>query len=398
MKQSIDHIVPRSVCCGCGACAGVCPVQCISMEQDFQDGFHYPKVNGGKCISCGLCTNVCPQLNKTANPNRPPLATYGAFAKDAELLQAASSGAVFPLLCKHVMAQNGIVYGACFNDKFQVVHKRLDNWEDCKQAFRSKYVQSDFTPCFHTIREDIESGRPVLVAGTPCQISAMHNFLGRRHPENLILVDVICHGTPSPGVWEDYLNYITGPITVTDINFRDKTNGWKDFGLVISLQDGTVIREPLRNNLYLKFFLMDICLRESCYNCRQRTLHRDADITLGDFWGVKKMYAHKFNPNGTSMLLVHSQIGMDIMAKIAPELEMWDADLKFCLKKNSAILKSPKMKPQRQAFLDDWRKYGAPLPRLLAWYSKKKPTFLDNLFCRFYKFFRDRRRKNIHRT
>lgn len=217
-------------CCGCTACASVCAHNAITMEPDAL-GFLYPKVNHDQCVECGLCEKVC-QFNdnydRSLNLSEP--VAYAARHKDIGEVMKSRSGAAFVAISDYILEQGGVVYGAGFKDHFRVAHKRATTKEERDEFRGSKYVQSDLTGVFKSVKEDLKNGRTVLFSGTPCQTAGLNAFVGKRLRENLYLVDIVCHGVPSPNLWRDYLAYLETKQgdEIVQVNFRDKEKfGWK---------------------------------------------------------------------------------------------------------------------------------------------------------------------------
>ena len=287
------EIIDKKNCCGCWACVQQCPKQCISMIED-DEGFLYPKVDKGICINCHLCEYVCPIINTDAP--RKPLETYAAINKDEQIRLESSSGGIFSAIAEYIINDGGVVFGAKFNDKWEVIHDYTETIDGLAQFRGSKYVQSQIGDNYKKAKQFLTSGRKVLFSGTPCQIAGLKHFLKKEY-ENLLTVDFICHGVPSPGVWREYLKEevatcnlknIVLPrsihgrdalnVTIEGISFRDKTLGWKKFSFALDLSTsvgrGEKIqfrtREHLHENLFLKGFLANLFLRPSCYNCVEK--------------------------------------------------------------------------------------------------------------------------------
>lgn len=202
------HIQNPKDCCGCTACASICAHDAITMEPDAL-GFLYPKVDESKCIDCGLCEKVC-QFNDhyDTSLNLPQPDVYGARHKNLQEVETSRSGAAFIAISDWILAHDGVVYGVGYTDHFRVVHKRATTKEERNEFKGSKYVQSDLTDVFRQVKKDLKEGRIVLFSGTPCQTSGINAYVGRRLRENLYLVDIICHGVPSPYVWRDFIAYL----------------------------------------------------------------------------------------------------------------------------------------------------------------------------------------------
>ena len=302
------HITDREKCCGCEACIQRCPQQCITLHED-GEGFLYPETDEGRCIDCGLCEKVCPVIFQ--GTGRRPLNVYAAKNPDEEIRWESSSGGVFTLLAEKILSEGGVVFGARFDARWEVVHDYTENVEGLSAFRGSKYVQSRIGDSFRQTECFLKTGRKVLFSGTPCQIAGLKLFLKKEY-DNLLTVDFICHGVPSPGVWRKYLKEIAarraaGKNTVlyaslnksgdvlrdiSFISFRDKTLSWKKYSFVVcfSATDGAeknsvLLSEDLHTNLFLKGFLADLYLRPSCYACPVKKLKSGSDLTIGDFLG-----------------------------------------------------------------------------------------------------------------
>lgn len=329
------EIEEKKNCCGCNACVQVCPKQCISMKED-REGFLYPEVNQDICVDCHLCERVCPVLNQ--GKERKPLKVYAAKNKDEEIRRQSSSGGIFTLLAEQVIDEGGVVFGARFNENWEVVHSYTET-KDGLAAFRgSKYVQSRIGDNYKKAESFLKSGRKVLFSGTPCQIAGLKLYL-RKEYENLQTVDFICHGVPSPGVWREYLkeeiarqcdgknSVLSHPIEkekirIKHISFRNKKLGWKkySFALTLSVPDGhgaentVLLSEPLNKNLFLRGFLADLYLRPSCYACPAKCLKSGSDVTIGDFWGIERVMPEMDDDKGVSVVMVNrDRFNIDII-------------------------------------------------------------------------------------
>lgn len=218
-------------CCGCTACASICAHDAISMKPDAM-GFLYPEVDKSKCVDCGLCDKVCAfNDNYDQSLNLAKTEAYGARHKDMNEVESSRSGAAFIAISDWILAHGGAVYGAGYTDHFRVVHKRATTKEERDEFKGSKYVQSDLTGVFRQVKKDLKDGMIVLFSGTPCQTAGLNSYIGRKLRENLYLVDIVCHGVPSPYIWRDYINYLEEKEgdEIVWVNFRDKQQfGWSD--------------------------------------------------------------------------------------------------------------------------------------------------------------------------
>lgn len=372
----IDH---KADCCGCEACVQRCPKGCIDFRED-AEGFRYPQVDAERCIDCGLCERVCPVLHRDAP--RAPQQVFAAKNPDEDVRRASSSGGVFSMLAQSTIDRGGVVFGAGFDDQWAVVHDCAETAEGLAAFRGSKYVQSRIGESFVRAERFLKSGREVLFSGTPCQIAGLRRFLGREY-ENLLTVDVVCHGVPSPAVWRRYLEGITRPEgavgkntvssslneipVITGISFRDKKLGWKKFGFEIRgkaafeaaensvLESGMnleriVLSEPLTENVYMRGFLCDLYLRPVCHACPARAGRSGSDLTIADFWGIGRFYPQFDDDKGVSLVLVGSEQGAEAFARLSTE--GFAVSYEQALAGNPAIERNPVMPRCRKRF---WR-------------------------------------------
>ncbi|MCD7894895.1 MAG: Coenzyme F420 hydrogenase/dehydrogenase, beta subunit C-terminal domain [Erysipelotrichaceae bacterium] len=245
---------------------------------------------------------------------------YAALNLNDDIRNKSSSGGIFYEIAKYVVLNDGVVYGARYDDHWLVVHDHTENIKDISSFLGSKYVQSNMNNQYEKIKIDLMSGRLVLFSGTPCQIRGLQCFLGKEY-ENLITVDFICHGVPSPKVWEKYINELSNGHNITKINFRDKSKGWQHFSLRIDFSDGNYYSKTQQEDLYMRGFLQDIYLRPSCYQCRFKGIERKSDLTLADYWGINNIYPELYDDKGTSLIFIHSKKGKNIFLKISNSLK-----------------------------------------------------------------------------
>lgn len=324
------QINEKQDCCGCEACAQICPQGCIRIEED-HESFLYPKIDTERCTECALCEKSCPVLHQS--DSREPLAVYAAKNRDEEIRRQSSSGGVFTLLAEQTIHEGGLVFGAKFNADWDVVHDYTKSIEGL-DAFRgSKYVQSRIGNTFAQAKQFLKDGRKVLFSGTPCQIAGLKLYL-RKEYENLLTVDFICHGVPSPMVWRRYKQELLSEVrknTVstngtdffTAINFRNKTEGWKKFSFAATVRcaDGNSVslRTSLHENIYMRGFLRDLYLRPSCHACPAKSLKSGSDITIADFWGIQQFHSKFDDDRGTSLVIANSKKGALVYGALSLE-------------------------------------------------------------------------------
>lgn len=274
---------------------------------------------------------------------------YACQNKDSAVREQSSSGGIFWLLANLILDEQGVVFGAAYDKEWQVYHTYGETPKDVRKFMGSKYVQSRMGDSCQKVKEFLDAGRKVLFSGTPCQIAGLYAYLGRK-PENLITIDLICHGVPSRRVWREYLTEICQGRKIQEISFRDKTEGWVKFSMKIDFTDGSTYQKNLQQDLYIKGFLQDIYLRPSCYECRFRGMERMADITLADFWGVEKYVPELFDDRGTSLVLVHSEAGKRMVDAIKNEIDMKKICPEIVKKENPSVCVSVGYPKKRSYF------------------------------------------------
>lgn len=330
------EIRKKKNCCGCSACEQRCPHHCIVLRED-SEGFLYPHVYKERCTSCGICEKVCPVQNRAAAHS--PLKVYAAKNKNKQELLSSSSGGLFVIFAKKIIKEGGVVFGAKFDESWNVVHAYTEKEEGIRAFMGSKYVQSQIGSAFSDAKGFLQSGRKVLFSGTPCQIAGLNGYLGHRY-DNLLTIDVICHGVPSPMVWKHYLNEIVRKVChdensvssplilnssgrdalferITSISFRDKRTDWKKFSFALSLakdlsegkQNSVSLSHTFSEDNYMRLFLSNVILRPSCYHCPSKEGKSNSDITIADFWGIERVHANFDDERGVGLLLVNTEKG-----------------------------------------------------------------------------------------
>ena len=311
--QNLPVLASHSACTGCTACANVCSKDAITMERD-KEGFSYPVVHEDLCIRCGRCTAVCPLLRE--REKNPIPAVFAAWNRDDQIRKDSTSGGVFSALADYVIESGGVVYGAAFDGKQHLRHVACFRKEDLWRLRGAKYVQSDLDRVFREVKKALET-RMVLFSGTPCQVDGLYRYLGGR-PENLVTCDLVCHGVPSPGVWEDMARSIERRKKkgLQAVRFRNKVTDWKDSHFTTVYDDGTVDTAPLFSTEYGRAFGRALFLRPSCYRCAYTNLNRPGDFTLGDFWGLRDDELPEEQKKGVSLLMVNTPRGSHLFDQL----------------------------------------------------------------------------------
>lgn len=373
-------IIDKKQCCGCGSCVQKCPKQCISLQED-SEGFLYPKVDKVECVDCGLCTKVCPLLNQSSKIK--PLKVLAAKNTDEKERMDSTSGGVFLPLAKEIIAQGGVVFGAVYDECWEVHHVFAEKIEDVYPMMGSKYVQSRIENTYEEAENFLKQGREVMFVGTPCQIAGLRTFLRNKEYPNLLTVDFVCHGVPSTGVWRRYLaetysgynakskqsrlqaaagknsvlySSLNATSPIGDIKFRDKTeSGWKKFRFVVlkksalKADKNSVLSSDIHyQNIYMKGFLTNIYLRPSCYDCKCKNGANHCDLSLADFWGINTVNPSFDDDKGVSLVLVFSEKGNSILERL--KLEVWNSDIETAKKFNPGMGETIPDNPFRMRF------------------------------------------------
>lgn len=349
---SVSHVGDR--CCGCGACAAICPATCLSMERD-DCGFVHPAYESG-CIGCGMCERACPVLS--VGESDAVVSVSWAKASDDKERERSSSGGIFGLLAQKVLDVHGAVYGAAFADGCKSVHHvRIDATENLDSIMRSKYVQSTVgDDVYKGLTADLTEKRMALFAGTACQNAAVHNYLKvRKVPtDKLLMVDVICHGVPSPRLWSKWLEWVSreGNTEIDEVNFRSKSTGWLTYSVAYYAATEKVKSEVNGNDWYMRAFLQNAALRESCLSCPSKRCC-GSDITLGDFWGLQENHPEALDNLGVSAVICNTAKGEKAINAIQSQIVAGPSSLEEIIPGNPALLESVVPYPRRKEFLAD---------------------------------------------
>lgn len=373
------NIESKDKCCGCTACASICPKQAIQMEAD-EEGFLYPNVYQHKCVDCHLCEMVCPIIFRDdLEVNSKPLKYLAARLNNFSELMASSSGGVFWALAKEIVARKGIVVGAEYSKDVSVIHGFAENIEDCKKFRGSKYSQSDITGCFKKIKFFLESGRTVLFSGNPCQVEGLKRYLNKTY-ENLMTVDLVCHAVPSPKFFREYCDYVNLVFKkeLVAINMRDKADhGWSHkYSYRYIFADGTEEVDSTKISNWGRLFFSQYINRPSCHSCRFSNLQRPGDITLADFWDDEHNRRDVVDKYGTSLVLINTEKGSKLFDAVRSSLNVFEVSERDSLQP-SLVRRTPSKLDraqfwayyQRKGFLKTYKKY-----------------FSDSIFAKMKKF------------
>lgn len=344
------NIIEKKRCSGCSACYNICPVDAISMECD-NEGFLYPRVNEEKCINCGMCENTCPYVSRKER-NTDLNKCFAAYNKNDVEREMSSSGGIFILLAKKILQEGGVVYGAAYDGEFLVYHKYIDDMADIRDLVGSKYMQSRIGKSFSVVKKFLKQNRKVLFVGTSCQIGGLRAYLQREY-KNLVCVDFICLGTPSPKVWKDYLVTYFPNHNIKFVNFKNKEIGWHNFSLNIITDKGDYCKSG-RDTYFFTGYFKHIYSRPSCSECIFKNGNRDSDITISDCWGYHYIAPEMDDNKGLSSIECHSKLGLDLFESIKESLAWKEANVEDVLKYNSNYCKSASMGIEREDFWHDY--------------------------------------------
>jgi len=352
------NIKEKSQCCGCSACLNICPSNAITMQHDTL-GFLYPIVDSQKCINCGLCDKVCDfGENYDKSFLLPSPKIYGAWQKDDKERMNSQSGALFSTLARFVLKEGGIVYGVALNSELNAEHIRTSDQDELYRIKKSKYVQSDIGISYKKIANDLVDGKTVLFSGTPCQASGLRSFIRNKRVDDnkLYIINIICHGVPSPNIWKDNIKYVERKKKekVLSANFLDKSIcGWHGGKESYTFHKG----KPFVSELYTKLYYKHLMLRYSCYKCPFANFQHPGDITVGDFWGLDKIRPELDKEDkGVSLVIINTQKGISLFNKIKSCVNYFDSNVSECIQPNLEKPTAPN--PMCKQFEQDYSDYG----------------------------------------
>lgn len=338
------------MCTGCMACGDICPVGALVFRLD-QKGFWYPKINSKKCIGCKKCKEVCPQIALPSLYRQKPIC-YSAWNKNREERLESTSGGLFSVFAKAIIREGGRVVGCRYRGDYKSVKHGLASSSDEIRLFRgSKYVQSDTKGIYSKIKSELHNGRRVLFSGLPCQVSALYKYLGE-DSENLITIDFICHGINSPKAYAAYVSEKERKkkSEVSLVQMKNKILGWKSLATYMRFSNGSELLHDRARDLWIRGYIMyNLYHRESCFHCRYRKIPREADITLGDYWGIKRVSKRELH-DGVSVVLINSKKGNKLFQNIHNDIVYKEGDWREILKNNPALVEDAKVYNGREVF------------------------------------------------
>lgn len=344
----------KNECCGCTACANICPQNAIVMKAD-DEGFLYPHINETQCIQCNLCHSVCDFSNPTSVENPTEAPVYALRLSDEEELWKSQSGGAFTAFAQYILKKEGVVYGAAFTDGFRVVHLGINSIADLQKLRGTKYVQSDLGKIYSEIENKLREKEWVLFSGTPCQVAGLLSFLKHKkdlNQDRLYTCDIICHGVPSPLIWEKEVEHQCEKGNLVTIKFRNKENGWRNNISTFIFSEKKANNDNVFNTLYAN----GLITRPSCAKCKYACIKRISDITIGDYWGIENINTKMDDGKGCSVVIINNQNGMKLIKAVAEYCNIEKGNIASC---NQPQLHKP-MTPHwnRNHFWTEYRENG----------------------------------------
>lgn len=376
----------RKDCSGCGACYNACRHDAIKMLAD-DEGFLYPAIDDDACVECGLCVKSCPVMTPVVN-DRSVKAVYGAWVKNKDILKDSSSGGMFSVVAESVLDDGGVVVGAAYDENLDVRHIVVDNKADLCRLRGSKYVQSQMNGIYKEVAGYLKRNRKVLFTGTPCQVAGLYGSLGSSEKDNLITIDIICHGVPSPKVFGDYKKWLEGKYCskLTGYKFRDKRWSWSFWNVSATFENGMVYVGKSEEDPFVRFFLRAYGLRHCCHHCAYTSTKRLGDLTLADFWHYpdRKDLSRNNQDLGISLVIVNSDKGKHILQRIDGYLVKRDRTIDEAKSGNRSLARSWDVNEKREEFWKDYhmRGFGYVMSKYLY---PSKISLLDGLMYKYGK-------------
>ena len=347
--------IPVSNCSSCAACANICTRNAITMQPDIE-GFFRPVIDNQKCISCGACEKICPWTHTVENPNHSKTTpeTFAAYANDDTIRATSSSGGIFSVLAEQILDEGGVVIGVAQLNKTHFGHIIVKNKSDLVKLRKSKYVQANPESIYREVKHILNENTKVLFSGTPCQVAALYAVLGNKKIPSLFTVDIVCHGIPSVKVFEKYITNFEKKqnAKLECIDFRNKESSWEKYSLTHRFNTGE-IKIPYEKSPYMRLFLNGLCENTSCFDCHYRKRPRIADISLGDFWDIKRNHPQMDDDKGTSVVLLNTNHGEMLFNSISDNIVNCKSKIEFAISSNPGLNRCCKINSKRSQFFKE---------------------------------------------
>lgn len=346
-RRSYLETLDSETCTGCRACSAACPTGCIAMKQD-KEGFYYPVIDTEKCVDCGKCKNVCPHIKCNSRKLlRKPVA---AVHRDKRIVNKSSSGGTFYALAQAMEDKYGsvVLFGACMDDEFNVIHRYAYGVENISKLLKSKYVLSDTKDTYSEAKKFLDNGQAVLYSGTPCQIAGLRSYLGQDY-EKLLCIDIFCHGAGSNSLFKRYISEESKNGKIIEYSFRHKNNdGARNVRIVY--KDG---REEIRSrveDLYMSGYAEALFYRPSCLQCKYACEEREGDVSIGDGWKINRIYPELNPDNGVSIVLFNNEKGASFKEKLSSIMDLYDVSYDFVVSTIDTMRSPTSRHPKRERF------------------------------------------------
>lgn len=365
-------LVSKEKCTGCTACAASCLKNAISLNED-DEGFLYPAIDQNLCVECTKCIHTCPITN--LYEKNPVLESYIAINTDSQVREASASGGIFSVIATWVLNKGGVVFGASFDSKLVVRHIAIETKKDLKRLQMSKYVQSNLKGVFKLVKSYLKNNRLILFSGTPCQVAGLTAYLGKKY-DNLLLLDVVCHGVPSPKLFEDYKAAVEKmyKCEIANIFFRSKIIGHYFSTILVKFKNGKAVHSTRIVKSYPRLWFAGFISRPSCYNCHFKEIDRVSDFTLFDSFRSADTYHYYDNDMGLSNVYLRTDRAIKVWTFINKNTKSVKTDYHITSKKDGdMIFKSTVRNEKRSQFWLDYERlpYNELIDKYIP-YSKKE--------------------------
>ncbi|MBR1889686.1 MAG: Coenzyme F420 hydrogenase/dehydrogenase, beta subunit C-terminal domain [Alloprevotella sp.] len=384
LNKNLPQLCDTTSCTGCGACVNSCAHQALCLTAS-AEGFYHQTIDAQRCVGCKLCERSCPVLNPPVRHNTEKLRAFAAWHKDEDIRRESSSGGAFSAFASFVLSQGGCVVGAAYGKDLHIEHIVVETEEELRRLRLSKYSQSFIGGVLSEVKSRLKAGQTVLFTGTPCQVSGLVRFLGRDYT-NLITIDLICHGVPSPKFLQKYRESLEPRFGKIDkIDFRNKRKGWYDNLRVVYTENGKSHAMRGHNDAYWVAFSRDTCLMESCYQCRAQGFPRCSTFTLADFWriGHRVPFGHKDEiEKGISLIIVNDESKVSLLQELTGRLYLEERTIDEAIGGNLSGVQSHHRPSDRSSFYADLEK--------MSWQGFRQRYLTPNTRERLVKMFRER--------
>lgn len=347
----------KEECTLCQACSEICPKKCIEYKEEFYS-FLYPVIDHKKCINCNLCEKVCPILNPL-DVKESKKEIFASKILDEKVREKSSSGGIFSAIAEKTLNENGAVCGVKFDAEFNTVHQLVSKLDDLDDLRGSKYVQSYTNDSYKDIKKALIQNQKVLFSGCPCQVAGLKKFLNREY-ENLLTIDLICHGIPSQKLFEEYRGMLEKKYRskIIEFKFREKSKGWHNSSVRATFENGKVYTKVITEDAYMRGYFKNMTVKPACHKCNFRNFKCGSDITLGDFWGAEIEAKNIDDDKGLSLVICNSSAGLKAIENLSSDIYLENVDFDKATFYNQSLFSSFKANPLKDDFFEYGNKYG----------------------------------------